>query len=753
VLLFVAPLSAQTRRGGQGGQGGPRIYRDHVDAHWSTDGKRFWYRNDLPGGKREFIIVDADKAKRSPAFDSERLAKALSEKLGHEVNAEKLPIEFLDFPPDEKSLDIAGSSDAWRLNLTTYELSKIDRPAPPPTQASPARRGGGGGGGARGRNPAARSPDGKYEAFVRDNNLWIRSTDSRDEFSLTTDATPKDTYHHDVYRDRAISMNFTRPEATPTAGDFYWSPDSSHMVAMRTHTVAGRTVYEVQSSPTDQLQPKLQSFPYLKAGDEIPISKPHLFDIGSRKEVSVSDTLFANPWEISQIRWSKDSSGFTLLFNQRGHQALRILAVDAHSGDAKPIIDEHSDTFIDYSGKMFVEYLDDTNEIVWMSERDGWNHLYLYDSQTGKVKNQITKGEWVVRRVDRVDREKRQIIFQAGGIVPGQDPYYLHVCRVNFDGTGLTVLTEGDGTHTVEWSPDRKLLIDTFSRVDAAPVTELRRAQDGKYICRLEEADISDILAAHRPLPERFVAKGRDNTTDIYGVIFRPRDFDASKKYPIVEDIYAGPHDSFVPKAFRPSYGHYRIADLGFIVVQIDGMGTSNRSKAFHDVCWKNLADAGFADRIPWIKAAAAKYPYMDLTRVGIYGGSAGGQNALAGLLLHGDFYKVGVADCGCHDNRMDKIWWNEQWMGYPVGPEYAASSNVTHASKLTGKLLLMIGELDHNVDPSSTMQVINALEKARKDFDFVIVAGAGHGSAETPYGSHRRAQFLVRHLLGKDLD
>jgi len=305
----------------------------------------------------------------------------------------------------------------------------------------------------------------------------------------------------------------------------------------------------------------------------------------------------------------------------------------------------------------------------------------------------------------------------------------------------------------VEWSPDRRFFIDTWSRVDSAPVTQLRRGEDGKLVCLLEEADISEIKSNGRLFPERFAAKGRDGTTDIYGVIFRPRDFDASRKYPIVENIYGGPQDSYVPKAFRSSYGPQRIADLGFVVVQIDGMGTSNRSKAFHDVCWKNLADAGFPDRIPWIKAAAASRPYMDLSRVGIYGGSAGGQNALDGLLLHGDFYKVGVADCGGHDNRMDKIWWNEQWMGWPVGPEYAASSNVTNAHFLTGKLMLMVGELDHNVDPASTMQVVNALEKANKDFDLVIVTGANHGSAETRYGAHRRAQFLVRSLLGKELD
>jgi dipeptidyl aminopeptidase/acylaminoacyl peptidase len=353
-----------------------------------------------------------------------------------------------------------------------------------------------------------------------------------------------------------------------------------------------------------------------------------------------------------------------------------------------------------------------------------------------------------VRGVDRVDERARRVWFRAGGIVPGQDPYYVHHCRVNFDGTGLVVLTAGDGTHRIEWSPDRHCFIDTWSRVDLAPVSELRDAE-GQLVCELERADASALDATGWKAPERFVAKGRDGTTDIYGVIFRPTSFDPAKSYPIVENIYAGPHDFFVPKAFRETYQEQEIAELGFIVVKIDGMGTNHRSKKFHDVCWKNLGDSGFPDRISWIKSAAAKYPQMDLARVGIYGGSAGGQSALRGMLAYGDFYKVAVADCGCHDNRMDKIWWNEAWMGWPVGPEFAEQSNVTCAKNLQGELLLTVGELDHNVDPASTMQVVNALIKADKDFDLLVIPGSDHGAAESPYGKRRRADFFVRHLLG----
>ncbi|HEY1190211.1 MAG TPA: DPP IV N-terminal domain-containing protein [Gemmata sp.] len=639
---------------------------------WTPDGERFWYQN----AKKEFVLVDVVKGTREV------------------VSEDQLPKGARPGPKPKAPEEVADDDDTF-------------------VRAAQPRRG-------------AESPDGKWAAFTKDSNVWLRDTKTRDVTQLSTDGKPDDSY-----------------------GRVYWAPDSKALVALKTKAGGDRKVTLVESSPRNQLQPRASTYDYLKPGDPIPLPKPHLFDVLDKKEVPVPDELFPNPWAIGNEHWSPDGKRFYFTYNQRGHTVVRLLAIDAETGKVSAVVNEECKTFFDYANKLYLHYLDDTNEALWMSERDGWNHLYLVDLGTGKVRN-ITKGEWVVRAVDRVDAKAREVWFRALGVHADQDPYHVHFCRIKFDGTGLVKLTAGDGTHTVEYSPDRKHLIDTYSRVDLPPVTELRRTADGEKVCDLERADAAALLKMGWQYPERFTAKGRDGKTDIYGYIVRPSNFDPKKKYPVIEHIYAGPHDHHVRKTFSPAPYEQRMAELGFIVVKIDGMGTNWRSKAFHDVCWKNLGDSGFPDRVLWIKAAAEKRPEMDLSKgVGIFGGSAGGQSSTRALLAFGDFYTVAVSDCGCHDNRMDKIWWNELWMSWPVGPHYAEQSNVTQAHKLKGKLMLVVGELDRNVDPSSTMQVANALIRADKDFDLLVVPGGGHGIAESPYGSRRRMDFFVRNLLG----
>ena len=693
-----------------------KVFKTRIQPHWIAGREQFWYRNDLADGDREFILVDMKKGQRKKAFDHNRLAEHLSKATKKPADSKTLPIKQLIF--SDNAVFFEASGKWWKWKSKSSELEESSQPKKlkdkeAPTNSSPRKQ--------------AREPATQWEASIKDFNVALRHKTTGETVQLTTDGTEKDDYQSRMK----------------------WSPDGKKLVVRRTKRGGDRKVYLIESAPKDKLQPKLHSHKYLKPGDEIDLSTYCLFDIEQRKQIKIDNELFRNPWSLGDLRWEDDSSRFSFLYNQRGHQLLRMIAVDAETGETGVLVDEASKTFVDYAYKRYSKYLPQTNELVWMSERSGWNHLYLFDLRTGDLKHPITKGEWVVKRVEEVDVENRQVWFRACGVYPEQDPYYEHICRVDFDGANFTILTRGNGTHSVQYSPDRKYFIDTYSRVDSPPVHDLRRTSDGELVCKLERADWSQLKAAGWIAPERFVAKGRDDQTDIYGVIWRPMNFNPAKKYPVIEKIYAGPHGYFVPKRFSSYYKTQSLAELGFIVVQMDGMGTNWRSRAFHDVCWKNLGDSGFADRIKWIKAAAKKYPSMSIDRVGIYGGSAGGQSSTRAMLAHGDFYKVAVSDCGCHDNRMDKIWWNEAWMGWPIGPHYSAQSNVTNAHKLSGKLLLTVGELDRNVDPTSTMQVVDALIKADRDFDMIVFPGGGHGVGESPYGLRRRRDYFVRHLLG----
>ncbi|HJT78172.1 MAG TPA: prolyl oligopeptidase family serine peptidase [Gemmataceae bacterium] len=739
-----------TRRPQRPGPAGP-VYKARITPHWFHDNTRFWYRNDLRGGTREFILVDAERGTRAAAFDHARLAAALSAAAGTTYPPDKLPFDRIDFTDDGKAVRFRVGDTTWTCDLASYacsrskadanplppeedqaaaapspeEVARLELPWPdgpspdPEAPATPQRRT---------RFGAGRSPDGKWVASIQDTNVHLRSEANGREVALTTDGKPGLSY-----------------------GMLSWAPDSATLAAFRIEPAEGKDVYLIESSPPGGGRARLHTRPYALPGDKFPAYELNLFDVtlGKQLRPAVDRIDFGRP----RLRWNKDGRSFTYEKVDRGHQRFRLIEVDAHTGSARNLIDERAKTFIwtahtESVGVPLVTWLSKTDEILYASERDGWRHLYLIDARDGPVKNQVTKGDYVVRGIDRIDEANRQIWFRASGKVPGQDPYLIHYYRVNFDGTGLVALTAGNGNHSVQFSPDRKYLLDTYSRVDLPPVHELRRTSDGALVCPLEKADVADLVAAGWEPPEVFVAKGRDGTTDIWGVICRPRHFNPARRYPVLESIYAGPQGSFVPKTFNPVRRFASLTDLGFIVVQIDGMGTANRSKAFHDVCWKNLADAGLPDRILWHQAAAKKYPYYDISRVGVFGTSAGGQNAAGAVLFHPDFYKAAVAACGCHDNRMDKASWNEQWMGYPVGPQYAASSNIENAGRLRGKLLLIVGEMDTNVPPESTMRFADALIKAGKDFELLVVPGMGHSNGGA-YGVRRMQDFFVRHLHG----
>ncbi len=706
-------------------------------AQWRGDG-HFYYRHTVEGGFA-FVLGAPDSAGLQPAFDAVRLAQGLAIASGQEVKPLKLPFSQFAYvaegadPNGAIRFSLDSTYASWRCTLTDYVCAPVTRPGRPR-----------GFGVVRDLRVAAdntprRSPDGQWEAYAEGFNLVLRHVADGKVTPLTRDG------RGDAFYD---------PESLA------WSPDSRQLAAYRVTPGFPRLVTRVESAPPGQLQPVVRTQLYPKPGGAVDVEQPVLFDVaGKRRDIDTA--LLANPYSLSPIQWRTDSRSFSVEYVQRGFQTVRVVAVDAVTGKAHAAVEEKANTFV-YADRTYLHDVGGQGrELLWISERDGWRHLYRVDGGTGKVLQQITHGDWVVRDVLRVDDTQRRIWFSASGMDAGQDPYQRHLFRVDFDGRNLTRLTHAPADHEVSISDDGRYYIDVYSRPDMAPVASLHHI-DGSPVRELARGDISQLLAAGWKAPDAFVAKGRDGTTDIWGMVVRPRDYDPKRRYPVVENIYAGPHDAFVPKTFWPfgyhsggdkQIGMQALADLGFIVVQIDGMGTAHRSKAFHDVAWKNLGDSGFPDRIAWHKALAAKDPSYDISGgVGIYGASAGGQSTLGALELHPELYTVGVAMAGCFDNRMDKISWNEQWMGWPVDASYARASGVTHAANLRGDLLLVVGEQDSNVDPASTAQVVDALIKAGKDFDLLNVPGGEHsvGRSTGPidYVTRRQFDFFVRHLM-----
>ncbi|MEM6687965.1 MAG: prolyl oligopeptidase family serine peptidase [Planctomycetota bacterium] len=491
----------------------------------------------------------------------------------------------------------------------------------------------------------------------------------------------------------------------------------------------------------------LETHTYPLPGDRLDAFKLFLFDVdsGDRLPNQLPVIDFGYP----RVHWIDDDQ-LCVEKVDRGHQRFRLFSVDASSGQHRTVIDESTDTFI-WTGHgppvPLVTYLED-GTVIYASEKSGYRHLYRVDLETNSM-IAITSGDFPVRKILHIDEELQFMDLLVSGYHIEQDPYHKHWMRVALDGSGGKVLTSADGDHSVRFSPTNEFAAVTQSRVDLPPIHELIRASDGAVIATLAVAKRSSKLGR---MPTRFVAKGRDGKTDIHGIICFPKGYNSddrsenASRYPVIESIYAGPHDAHVPKTYRESDWHKRLTDLGFVVVQIDGMGTAHRSKSFHDVCWKNLGDAGFPDRIAWLRAAAEDFPELDLSRVGIYGTSAGGQNACGALLFHGDFYKVAVASCGCHDNRMDKASWNEQWMGYPVDSSYENASNIENADRLQGELMLIVGEVDTNVPPESTLRLVDRLIDLEKDFEFLFIPGMGHSDGGE-FGRKRREQFFIQHL------
>jgi len=676
---------------------------------WAPNEDAFVYRKQHDNGWAYMLVTTKTGAER-PAFDHKGMSddlKALGDRFYHH---DKLPLRELSYT--RKGLEFSIGKKRYRRSKDA--LQKIEAPRPAGKRAK------------KKKHYNTVSPDGKWHAFNQNGAIHITNTDTRETTILAAAPAKGKSYNRYIH----------------------WNKASTHFYVLHTTEGQRRTINIVESSPKDQLQPKLHTLRYDKPGDKIDLVVPHIFSVNSSNIIVPDTSLTENAFSITHVSWCPNDQEISYEYVERGFGKHRLIRTNATTGKHRLLADEESDTFIYVHGIRFRHDLPSTNEMIWGSDRDGWRHLYLIDTKTGQVKNQITKGDWLVRDVLEIDELKREIIFTASGYNTKEDPYHKHVFCVNFDGTQLRRLTVADGTHSIALSPNKKFYIDTWSRVDHPPVHELRSFHNGALIHTLTKTDATTLTKSGFALPKRFVCKDRNGKFDIWGMIITPPNFDPKQKYPVIESIYSGPHGAFVPKHFSAWWNHLsELAQEGFIVVKIDGLGTNYRHRDFWHYSYKNLVDGGLPDRIKWIKEAAKTFPFMDTSRVGIYGGSAGGQSSTAAVLHHGNFYKAAVSDCGCHDNRLDKIWWNEQWMDWPVGPHYAKQSNVTNAHKLSGALMLTVGELDKNVDPASTVQLVNALIKAKKDFEFFSIPGAGHSAGEITYMRRKRAQFFHKHL------
>jgi dipeptidyl aminopeptidase/acylaminoacyl peptidase len=717
------------------------VFNMDAAPNWIDGTNRFWYVRQGRNGKT-FLLVDPDAGTSQPAFDHDRLARGLGAAAGRSYDPARLPFDAMQLDDGDVTFDAEGRS--WRCDVAAYHC----------TTATPRLI------------TELRSPDGRWTAFVKDFNLHIRPASGGASRALTTDGT-RDYYYATPASPSSggVTAMLTGQHRAIAA---QWSPDSKRLLTFRLDERRVREHVVVQSVRADGVsRPAPIAFRYTLPGDpDQPLAELLVIDADTARVVKIDTPplmTFGSP--LNGAWWSADGRQVHFIEEPRAWTWARLKTADASSGTTRQILHEDSQTYLQlsFSGPPNVRVLNATPEAIWFSERDGWGHLYLYDTQTGALKNQITRGDWVVRQLLHVDEAGRWVYFTGGGREPGRDPYYRHLYRATLDGETIELLSPEDAEHDVRVSPTGRFFVDTYSRVDQPPVSVLRRA-DGRVIKELERADIEPLLKTGWKFPERFSVKGRDGVTDIHGSVFRPTSFSASRRYPIIDDIYPGPHNTHTPKSFDQALGLHAnsIAELGFVVVTVDGMGTCCRSKAFHDVSYRNLADAGgLEDHIIAIKWLASKYPYMDVNRVGIFGHSAGGYASAHAILRYPDFYKVCVSSAGNHDARTDKASWVERWMGLPVGEHYVKSANSTYAANLKGKLLLVHGELDDNVHPGSTIQLVDALIRANKDFDLLILPNRNHGqmidiSGDKPsvaspdnYFLRRRWDYFIRHLHG----
>jgi dipeptidyl aminopeptidase/acylaminoacyl peptidase len=703
-----------------------RVYIAEVIPHWIAEKSRFWYRKAGTKGT-DFILVDAEHNTSGPAFDHARLAVSLSKATKRDYQPTELPFDTFDYAKDAKSISFQVEGTSWTCQLENYECKK--GPEPLAGQYEEA------------------SPNKEWVAYVKEHDLYLRYAATGEIVRLTRDGEESWDYATPIPSLRPMVAQGTQDVKQKPA--VFWSPDSSKLVTYRMDTRNAGRFTNLQFVPPGQLRPKAFSVVYPLPGEVLPKADLVIFDVQKGRRIDVKTPSLEIQFQGGPgFEWFPDNKTIYYEAEERGEKAIELRTVDSETGEQKVVVREKSDHYVD-PGETFFRFLHASEEILWSSERDGWNHLYLYDQKTGALKNQVTRGSWVVRSIVAVDEKSRRVYFLANGREKGEDPYPTRLYSIGLDGNNVMVLTPSNANHTVTISPDHFCFVDNSSRPDLPGEVVLRSVKDGSQIRVLEQTDASDLLKGNWKFPEPFQGKAKDGVTDLYGLIWRPSNFDAAKKYPIIEMVYTGPQAFFVPKTFGAALrGLQSVAELGFIVVMVDGRGTTGRSRTFHEFSYRNLGGA-FEDHVAMIQQMAARYSYMDATRVGIFGTSAGAYGAAHAMLTFPDFYKVGVAISGDHDARLDKAWWNELYQGFPVGPDYAEQSNVTMADRLQGHLLIVHGDVDDNVHVVETMRFADALMKANKDFDMLIVPNMYHGEGGNLYLVRRRWDYFVRNLLG----
>jgi len=718
----------------------PLVYHAIDKPVW-LDGGRFWYRDRGPNGFT-FMLVDPAHGTKRPAFDHAAIAAALAGKVrGVSLNPANLPIDDLDISADGKTIHVTVGADVFRCNLADH--ATCDRA----TDVFIGKEG----------VDYDVSPDGRRGAFIRDNNLWVREAGSGRETQLTTDGVQDFGYA----TDNAGWIHSNKPILV-------WSPDSKEIATFQQDQRKVGRMYLVRTLAG---HPTLENWAYPLAGDtEIITIQPVVIDLDTRKVVrlkmapelhrsSLCDDVSCeggHGWD--DVQWSSDGNHIAILCTSRDHKQETLRIADAHTGDVRDVMSETVPTYFESSTgtKVNWRYLSDSNEILWFSQRDNWGQMYLYDATTGKLKNQITHGEGNVKEVLAVDEKAHTMYFLGEGKEPGWDPYFTALYRINLDGSVLKLLSPEPANHDISASDDGTLFLDVAS-TPTTPAKAVVRDRDGKVVINVADEDITKLVASGwKPLTS-IVTKARDGKTDLYGFMFKPGDLDESKRYPIVDFVYPGPQTgSCGDRKFVPAHRDLQsLADLGFVVICVDGMGTPDRSKSFHDALYGDLADNTIPDQVAAVKQLAAKYPWIDGERVGIYGHSGGGTATAAAMFHFPDFFKVGISESGNHDNRLYEDDWAEKWLGLlkknPDGTtNYDSQANQNFAKNLKGHLLLMHGTMDNNVPPYHTYLVVDALIKANKDFDLIMLPNKRHGYGdESPYATRRRWDYFVRYLAG----